>query len=46
MKWGIKCEASKAPGFGLGVFALKADKSINVLVLFVVFRVQFYRQRW
>lgn len=46
MKAGIKCEVSKAPGFGLGVFVLKGDKSLNVLVLFVVLRLQIYRQRW
>ncbi len=40
---GCKFEVRPAPGFGLGVFALKPDRSINFLVGWVVFRVEIYR---
>ncbi len=40
---GFKLEVRPAPGFGLGVFVLKTDRSLNFLVGWVVFRVEIYR---
>ncbi len=41
--YGFKFEVRPAPGFGLGLFALKSDRSINFLVGWVVLRVEIYR---